>query len=76
MQKSKRMSRQLFAVFLLFFLLLNYPLINLFNKAEFIGYIPQLYLYVFLVWLGLIITTAFIVQSRKSGKNRHGHDDH
>jgi len=49
------------------FLLLNFPIIGLFGKDIFLFGFPLLYLYIFIVWLVLILTLAFIL--RKINKN-------
>jgi len=49
------------------FLLLNFPIIGLFGKTNFLFGFPVLYLYVFIVWFGLILILAFIL--RKIKKN-------
>ena len=55
-------SSRLVGVFLLFFALLNFPIINLFNEKVIVGGIPMLYLYLFLVWLIFIIFMFLIVR--------------
>ncbi|MFK7979541.1 MAG: hypothetical protein AB8G86_06140, partial [Saprospiraceae bacterium] len=46
------------------FILLNFPIIGLLGKGIFILGFPLLYLYIFVVWLGLIITLAIILRKR------------
>ena len=55
-------SSRLVGIFLLFFTLLNFPIIGLFNKTMIIGGIPLLYLYLFLVWLIFIIFMFLIAR--------------
>jgi hypothetical protein len=58
-------SQRLVALFLLGCLLLNYPLLSLFNRiGTFMG-IPVLYFWLFAVWALLIVLMAFVVE-RKS----------
>lgn len=64
-------NKRLVSLFLLGALLLNYPLLSLFNRDLMIFGIPLLYLYIFITWtlvifLGGLITSA--PQSRKNGK--------
>jgi hypothetical protein len=40
-------------------LLLSYPLISIFNRPVFVAGIPLLYLYVLLVWVGIVLLLAF-----------------
>jgi hypothetical protein len=56
-------GQRLVALFLLGFLLLNYPLLNLFaGPARVLG-IPILYVYVFAVWALLIGLMALAVET-------------
>jgi hypothetical protein len=54
-------GQRLIAVFLLGCLLLNYPLLYLFNVSHLIFGIPVLYVYTFAAWALLIAFTAVIV---------------
>ncbi len=57
-------GQRLVALFLLGFLLLNYPLLNLFaNDSRVLG-IPVLYAYVFTAWALLIALMALVVEKR------------
>ena len=55
-------GQRLIAVFLLGCLLLNYPLLYLFNIDHHVFGIPLLYLYMFSAWGLLILLTALIVE--------------
>jgi hypothetical protein len=57
-------GQRLVALFLLGFLLLNYPLLNLFAGAGQVLGIPVLYAYVFTVWALLIGLMALVVEKR------------
>ncbi len=57
-------GQRLAALFLLGFLLLNYPLLTLFTGTGQILGIPVLYAYVFLVWALLIGLMALVVEKR------------
>ena len=57
-------GQRLVALFLLGWLLFNYPLLSLFAGAVTIGGIPLLYLYLFLVWALLIALMALVVERR------------
>jgi len=54
-------GQRLIAVFLLGCLLLNYPLLYLFNVSQRIFGIPVLYVYTFSAWALLIALTAVII---------------
>ena len=55
-------SRRLVGLFLLGFVLFNYPVISLFNLNKFWFGIPILYLYVFGVWLILVLLIVLITK--------------
>lgn len=60
--RSGLSGQRLVAVFLGGALLLNFPLLALFDRREAdLAGLPLLYLYVFLVWLALIAVMAWIV---------------
>lgn len=55
-------GQRLVAVFIAGFMLLNYPLLSLFDRPERLFGIPLLHLYLFVVWAGLVIAIAWIVE--------------
>ena len=55
-------SRRLFGIFILGFILLNYPILSIFNTEAFLFGIPILYLYLFSVWMLLIIMVVFVTR--------------
>jgi len=55
---SEGKTSKVIGIFLLGFVLLNFPIINLFTKDQFIFGIPSLYIYFFMVWVILIIFIA------------------
>ena len=57
-------GQRLAALFLLGFLLLNYPLLTLFTGPTLVGGIPVLYVYVFAAWALLIGLMALVVEKR------------
>lgn len=58
-------TKRLIGLFLLGYLLFNYPLISLVNRPAQVGGIPILYAYIFGVWIVIIILVA-LVSSRDS----------
>ena len=58
-------GQRLVALFLLGLLLLNYPLLNLFESSAHALGIPLLYAYVFAVWALLIGLMALVVERHK-----------
>lgn len=57
MSKRQRIG---FLTLLLGLILVNYPLVNVINEPFLVIGVPQVFLYVFLVWL-LIIGVAYVV---------------
>ena len=64
MIRSSIKGQRLVALFLLGSLLLNYPLLNLFSRDNFVLGIPVLYAFVFSVWALLIALMALVVEER------------
>lgn len=65
MNRSNLTAQRLVAVFLLGFVLFNYPLIALFNKPYKVFDIPLLYFYLFAVWAWLIGLMVWVIERRK-----------
>ena len=66
MRRSSITGQRLVAVFLLGCVLLNYPILFLFNRRESIFGIPLLYLYIFTAWAFLIGLMAYVIERRRS----------
>jgi hypothetical protein len=54
------LTKRLIGLFLLGYLLFNYPLISLVNLPVLMGRIPLLYIYIFGVWVLVILLAALI----------------
>ena len=65
-------SRRMFALFLLGFLLFNYPILSLFNLNAFLFGIPLLYFYMFAVWTVLIVIIVFVTRPREKPRSAAG----
>ena len=66
MNNFGRMSGQkLVAVFVMGFILLNYPVLAIFNIDGLVFGIPVLYLYIFVTWMALISLTIIVIGWRK-----------
>lgn len=50
--------------------LLNFPLISIFNRAGTVGGVPVLYLYITIVWLLCIIAIAIFINRQDPRKQR------
>jgi hypothetical protein len=57
----ERRRSKLVITFVLFLLLLNYPILSIVDSQKLVWGFPQLYFYLFFVWLTLIVVIAFIV---------------
>ncbi len=66
-QAEPRRGQRLLFLAGLFGILLNYPLLAVFDHDGRVGGVPVLYLYVLLTWIALVGLTAFLV--RESIKN-------
>ncbi len=62
MHKSSIKGQRLVALFLIGFLLFDYPILFLFNTGGTILGIPLLYAYIFSAWGGLIGLMALVVE--------------
>ena len=62
MTLDSAITRRLFGLFVLGFILFNYPILSIFNLEAFLFGIPMLYLYLFSVWMLLIILIAFVTR--------------
>lgn len=56
---------KLISVFLLGFIIFNFPILNLFSRKGLILGLPPLYLYIFIAWAGLITLTAWIARPHR-----------
>lgn len=65
MTREKINGRRLVGLFLLGLLLLNFPLLCLFNQPVLVLGIPVLYLYLFAVWSLIIVLILIINQSKR-----------
>jgi hypothetical protein len=66
MSRSSITGQRLVAVFLLGCVLLNYPILFLFNRPSAILGIPLLYLYIFGAWSFLIALMAYVIERRRN----------
>ncbi|NNG02081.1 MAG: hypothetical protein HKM93_22035 [Desulfobacteraceae bacterium] len=57
-------TMRLAALFLVGFVLFNYPILSLFNLPAMVWGIPVLYLYLFAVWVLIIVLTLLNVHFR------------
>jgi hypothetical protein len=71
MTPDSRKTRRLAGIFLLGWVLLNYPILSIFNLPASWGGIPLLYAYVFAVWT-LIVALLAVVS--RPGRTRHDTD--
>lgn len=57
-------GQRLVALFLLGWLLFNYPVLSLFASDTRIWGIPLVYVYLFIAWAALIVAMALIIERR------------
>ena len=67
---ESQVAARLVALFVLGWLLLNYPLLALFGRLGAVGGVPALYLYLFIAWAALIVLVALVAErARPSAGN-------
>jgi hypothetical protein len=64
MTPENKKSKRLVALFLLGFVLLNYPILSLLNLDIFIFGLPLPYIYIFSIWALLILLSAWVTLRR------------
>jgi len=64
MTPENKKSKRLVALFLLGFVLLNYPILSLLNLDIFVFGLPLLYVYIFGIWAVLILLSAWVTTRR------------
>jgi len=72
-------GQRLAALFLLGWLLFNYPLLSLFNDARAWFGVPRLYAYLFLAWAAFIALLAIVAERdvrRDGGRDSGRHPAH
>jgi hypothetical protein len=69
--KDLKKHQRLLALFLLFLMLFNYPVISIVNRPVLVGGIPLLYLYLFIAWLLMLVLLAWVVRDQPSQKDRY-----
>lgn len=52
-------------LFVLFLLLINFPMLTIFDRKEIWWGFPALYFYLFFVWAAVIAAIAWLVRSKK-----------
>ena len=62
MNPKSIIRQRLAAIFLLGCVLLNYPVISLFNRPAEILDVPLLYIYIFAAWAVLIALMAYVIE--------------
>lgn len=62
--RAIRMARRI-ALFVLGWMLLNYPILAIFNTPGFVRGLPLLYVYLFVVWMLLVVLIAGAARKRR-----------
>jgi len=63
MRNFETKAQHFVALFMVGVLLLNYPILALFNVSGTLFGVPVLYAYVFIAWAGLIAAMAYLAES-------------
>lgn len=58
-------SSKLLIVFVVFLVLLNFPVLSIFDRADHYFGQPALFFYLFFIWLSLIVVVGLIVRNKK-----------
>ena len=58
-------SSHLVILFLIFVALINYPVLQIFDRQELWLGMPALYFYFFFIWLALIVVVGLIVRKKR-----------
>lgn len=61
-------GRRLFFISVLFLVLLNFPVLAIFNQGGVVAGVPALYLYLMLVWLVCIVVIGLFVERKRIRK--------
>jgi hypothetical protein len=69
MTRDSITNKRLIGLFLLGFLLFNYPFVSLFNLPVFVLGFPLLYAYLFAAWAVYIVLIVLIIHSRQRGES-------
>ena len=67
-------NKRLFCLFLLGWLIFNYPIISLFNHELFIFGIPILFVFLFFAWILIIIAMVFITRIHPKTHHKKAHE--
>lgn len=70
MPEDLRRRDRLIGLFLLALVLLNPPIIWLFDRGDTVFGLPLLYVYLFATWLAVIATVAWIAEGRAIRRRR------
>ncbi|MBK8493382.1 MAG: hypothetical protein IPL49_21515 [Saprospirales bacterium] len=72
--RSKRTQNdrqgRLIGLFLIGLLLFNFPLLSIFGKGEKWGSIPGLFIYIGVVWIGLIVVVYWLMRDISRGPEK------
>lgn len=71
MNTEKRVRRRLGTLFLFGMILLNYPILSLFNRDTLFFGLPLLYVYLFCCWLLFILAIIIISNPQESTREKN-----
>jgi hypothetical protein len=62
MKKQPSKEQQLVVLFFLFFALLQFPLLSIFNQPVGLRQWPVLFVFILLIWLALIVSVYWVIE--------------
>lgn len=69
LQRSKffmsKFAQKLIGIFFIFFILFNFPILNVFWKSSSVLGLPIIYLYIFTIWFLLILFMIWLIEFKK-----------
>ncbi|MCU0325948.1 MAG: hypothetical protein MUF45_11950 [Spirosomaceae bacterium] len=68
-------GQKLLAICLFFCFLFNFPILSLFNKDKYFGFLPTLFFYVFAIWFIMIVVVGLIVEELNKRKSNPETDE-
>jgi len=71
MTADSQKTARLVALFLLGWLLFNFPMLSLFSLNRLVFGIPSLYLYIFGVWVFIILSAALVTRITEQKASDH-----
>jgi len=62
----KKVSQKILLTFAIAIVLFNFPVLSIFNQPLLVGGVPQIILYIFVVWLLVIVALWSVFRKKKT----------